>query len=61
MAALQKLGFYLRRQRGSHVIMRRDAPFAQTIVPYHGRVKPVILMEILRQVGIGLDEFLRLT
>jgi predicted RNA binding protein YcfA (HicA-like mRNA interferase family) len=61
VAALQKLGFYLRRQRGSHVIMRRDDPFAQTVVPYHGRVKPVILMEILRQVGIGLDEFLKLT
>ena len=61
IAALQKLGFYIRRQRGSHIIMRRGNPFAQTVVPYHNRVKPTILMEILRQAGIGLDEFLKLT
>jgi len=61
IAALRRLGFYLRRQRGSHVIMRRDDPFAQAVVPYHGRVKPVILMEILRQAGVPLDEFLKLT
>ena len=61
IAALQKLGFYVRRQRGGHVIMRRDDPFAQTVVPYHSRVKPLILMEILRQAGVGLDEFLKLT
>lgn len=61
ITALQKLGFYIRRQRGSHVIMRRDDPFAQTVVPYHSRVKPIILVEILRQAGVPLDEFLKLT
>jgi predicted RNA binding protein YcfA (HicA-like mRNA interferase family) len=61
IAALQKLGFYARRQRGSHVIMRRDDPFAQRVVPRHARVKPIILMEILRQAGVSLEAFLKLT
>jgi len=61
IAALRKLGFYVRRQRGSHAVMRRDHPYAQTIVPCHSRVKPIILMEILRDAGVELEEFLKLT
>ena len=33
--ALAKAGFTLRRQHGSHMILRRDSPFAQTVVPNH--------------------------
>jgi len=40
--------------------MRRDQPFAQTVVPHHRTVKPLILSEILRQVGVSLEEFLKL-
>jgi predicted RNA binding protein YcfA (HicA-like mRNA interferase family) len=58
--ALEKAGFYVRRQTGSHVVMRRDEPFAQTIVPRHASVKPVILHEILKQAGLELDDFLKL-
>ena len=61
VGALQRLGFYVRRQRGSHIIMRRDAPFAQTVVPHHRTVKPVILAEILRQANVTLEDFLKLT
>ncbi|MEO8429173.1 MAG: type II toxin-antitoxin system HicA family toxin [Verrucomicrobiota bacterium] len=35
VAALQQIGFRVRRQHGSHIIMRRDDPFAQTVVPAH--------------------------
>jgi predicted RNA binding protein YcfA (HicA-like mRNA interferase family) len=31
MRALNKAAFYFKRQEGSHVILRRDAPFAQTV------------------------------
>ncbi len=31
--ALQRFGFTVRRQHGSHIIMRRDDPLAQTVVP----------------------------
>jgi predicted RNA binding protein YcfA (HicA-like mRNA interferase family) len=31
--ALSKIGFYLKRQEGSHMILRRDNPFGQVVVP----------------------------
>lgn len=61
VSALQRLGFYVRRQRGSHIIMRRDTPYAQTVVPHHRTVKPMILAEILRQANVTLADFLKLT
>ena len=61
VSALQRLGFYVRRQRGSHIIMRRDTPYAQTVVPHHRSVKPMILAEILRQANVTLEDFLKLT
>lgn len=33
--ALAKIGFYQKRQHGSHIILRRDNPFAQLVVPDH--------------------------
>ena len=33
--ALAKAGFYVKRQQGSHMILRRDEPFAQVVVPDH--------------------------
>lgn len=30
--ALERAGFYLKRQEGSHMILRRDNPFAQVVV-----------------------------
>ena len=32
---LGKKGFYLKRQEGSHIILRRDEPFGQVVVPDH--------------------------
>jgi len=33
--ALEKMGFYFKRQHGSHIILRRDKSFAQIVVPDH--------------------------
>jgi len=33
--ALERAGFYRKRQTGSHVVMRRDEPFVQVVVPDH--------------------------
>jgi predicted RNA binding protein YcfA (HicA-like mRNA interferase family) len=38
ISALEKAGFYVKRQRGSHIILRRDDPFAQLVVPDHKRL-----------------------
>jgi predicted RNA binding protein YcfA (HicA-like mRNA interferase family) len=56
--ALTRVGFHKRRQTGSHIIMRRDEPFAQCVVPDHDVLDRGTLRSILRQAGIGLDPFL---
>ena len=58
--ALQKLGFTVRRQHGSHIIMRRDDPFAQTVVPDHRQIDRGTLRAILRQTEITEEELIRL-
>lgn len=58
--ALEKIGFSVRRQHGSHIIMRRDAPFAQTVVPNHRQIDRGTLRAILRQTDLSVDEFVRL-
>jgi len=58
--ALEKAGFYLKRQEGSHVILRRDDPFAQLVIPDHKELDRGTLRAILRQSGLGVDEFVNL-
>jgi predicted RNA binding protein YcfA (HicA-like mRNA interferase family) len=60
VAALQRIGFRIRRQHGSHIIMRRDDPFAQTVVPAHRELDRGTLRAILRQIGLSVDDFVRL-
>ena len=33
-AALKKIGFIFRHQRGSHMVLRRDDPPARVVVPF---------------------------
>ena len=54
--ALQKIGFTVRRQHGSHIIMRRDDPFAQTVIPNHRQIDRGTLRAVLRQAEITVDE-----
>jgi predicted RNA binding protein YcfA (HicA-like mRNA interferase family) len=54
--ALEKLGFSVRRQHGSHIIMRRDDPYAQTVVPNHRQIDRGTLRAILRQIGIPPED-----
>ena len=58
--ALQKIGFTVRRQHGSHIIMRRDNPFAQTVVPNHRQIDRGTLRAILRQTEITVDKLIGL-
>jgi predicted RNA binding protein YcfA (HicA-like mRNA interferase family) len=60
VAALKKIGFYVRRQQGSHIILRRDNPFAQTVVPNHRELDSGTLRAIIRQIGISVDDFVKL-
>ncbi len=58
--ALEKVGFYLKRQEGSHMILRRDDPFGQLVVPDHKELDRGTLRAIIRQSGLGVDEFMKL-
>jgi len=58
--ALGKVGFYLKRREGSHMILRHDAPFAQIVVPDHEELDRGTLRAIIRQAGLSVDEFVKL-
>jgi len=60
VAALRKTGFYELRQRGDHVIMRRDDPPSMVSVPLHRTLKKGTLRGIIRHAGLTVDEFLEL-
>ena len=56
--ALMKIGFIKRRQHGSHMILRRDEPFSQLVVPDHKELDRGTLRAIIRQAGLTVDEFI---
>jgi predicted RNA binding protein YcfA (HicA-like mRNA interferase family) len=58
--ALMRAGFTIKRQRGSHVIVRRDEPFAQVSVPDHDELDTGTLRAIIRDGGLTVDEFVAL-
>ena len=57
MVALAKIGFYKKRQQGSHIILRRDDPFTQLVVPEHKELDRGTLRAIIRQANLSVDEF----
>ena len=60
--ALQRAGFVERRQRGSHLIMKRDSDGRMAVVPMHqGKEVPTgTLRGILRDADLSPAEFLEL-
>ena len=58
--ALEQAGFYFKRQRGSHIVLRRDDPFAQVVIPNHKQLDRGTLRGIIRQADLSVDEFLNL-
>jgi predicted RNA binding protein YcfA (HicA-like mRNA interferase family) len=54
--ALERLGFTVVRQRGSHIIMRRGS--SGCVVPNHRKIKVGTLTGILKQAEVSADEFM---
>jgi len=54
--ALQRLGFAVRRQTGSHLILRREG--RTVVVPQHKPLKPGTLKGIIEQAGVTMADFL---
>lgn len=58
--ALGKIGFYLKRQHGSHLILRRDDPLGQVVVPNHRELDRGTLRAIIKQADLGVTDFIEL-
>jgi len=54
--ALERAGYFVDRQRGSHIILMHDTR-PRISVPNHKSVKPGTLRAIIRQAGFTVDEF----
>ena len=54
--ALERLGFVVTRQRGSHIMMRRGS--CGCVVPNHRELKIGTLVGLLKQAGISPEEFI---
>ncbi len=57
---LAKVGFYIKRQHGSHMILRRNDPFAQVVVPDHKELDKGTLRSIIKQAELDVNRFIRL-
>ncbi|MBN3873407.1 type II toxin-antitoxin system HicA family toxin [Nostoc sp. JL33] len=58
--ALEKVGFYEKRRQSSHIILRRDEPFAQVVVPDHQELAKGTLRAIIRDTDLSVEEFIAL-
>ncbi|MCJ7504460.1 MAG: type II toxin-antitoxin system HicA family toxin [Acidobacteriia bacterium] len=59
-SALERAGFLMRRQESTHMILRRENPFAQVVIPDHRELDRGTLRAIIRHAGLSVDEFIRL-
>jgi len=57
---LEKAGFYVKRQKGSHIVLRRNNPFAQVVVPDHRSVDTGTLASILNGADLSVEDFIKL-
>ena len=55
--ALERLGFTVVRQRGSHMVLRRGS--SGCVVPNHRELKVGTLSGVLKQAGVSSDEFIK--
>jgi predicted RNA binding protein YcfA (HicA-like mRNA interferase family) len=60
ISVLIKAGFLIERQKGSHVILRRENPYAKVVVPDHKVIDKGTLRAIIRQAEMTVDEFIAL-
>lgn len=54
--ALERLGFSVVRQRGSHIVLRKGS--SGCVVPNHKEVKAGTLAGILKQAGVSPEDFI---
>ena len=57
--ALQRLGFFVDRQRGSHVVLKKVTPQGERgcVIPMHREVAIGTLRSALKMAGVSPEEF----
>lgn len=60
MKALQKRGFVVIRQKGSHIALSSAGGKRRVIVPRQDEIKPGTLLSIIEQAGLTKDTFVDL-
>ena len=58
--ALEKVDFFVDRQRGSHIILIREEPRTTVTVPNHKELDKGTLRAIIRQADLTVDDFVTL-
>jgi predicted RNA binding protein YcfA (HicA-like mRNA interferase family) len=57
MKILEQFGYEFDHQRGSHIVFRQtNKPFRRVTIPNHKEIARGTLREIIRQVGITIEE-----
>lgn len=59
-AVLERAGFVFRRQSGSHMMLRRDQPYARAVVPDHKELRSGTLRRIIADDGLTVEQFIQL-
>jgi predicted RNA binding protein YcfA (HicA-like mRNA interferase family) len=54
--ALERIGFVYQRQKGSHMILRRDDPYSRVVIPDHKCLRPGTLRQILHEAQITVEQ-----
>jgi len=54
---LMKIGYHFLRQKGSHIVVRKDEPFSQIVIPNHKVLDRGTLRGIIKQTGLSVEEF----
>ena len=57
---LEKTGFYIHRQKGSHITMRRSDPRKSVTVPNHKELAKGMLRKIIADAELTVDQFIEL-
>lgn len=59
--ALEKIGFDIDHQAGSHIVLWRAGDGARVVVPSHNRdLGRGLTLRIIKSAGLGRDEFVEL-
>jgi len=61
LKAFRKIGYYLARQEGSHMILHHHKPgYPMLVIPDHKEVAPFLLREQIKRAHLTVEEFIRL-